>query len=96
MHYFAQNFYAPVALSPYIDAGNVTVYVVNDNLSQTVGSIVLDLLNWKNGPVATWTAPVTVTAATAAQVGGAVARAHPVALPSWNHALVVVVIAVAQ
>ena len=68
LHYYAKHFYAPFAVSGYIEAGNATIYAVNDAQTSVLGSLVLEVVNWKTGPVATSTFSATAPSAGSAQV----------------------------
>ena len=74
LHYYAKQFYAPVAVSGYLEAGTMYVWAVNDNQTAVMGSLVFDLINWQTGPVATWTVPATAALAASTEVRGDAGR----------------------
>ena len=68
LHYYAKQFYAPLAVSGYIEDGNVSLYLVNDGLTDVVGQLQIDLVSWIDGPAAAWGVVSTAPAAASQMV----------------------------
>lgn len=59
LHYYAQSFYSPLLVSPFILGDQFSVYVVSDLLVPTSAQLLFSLYSWSNGLLTTWKQPFT-------------------------------------